>query len=214
LSTETALRLLDAALESGVPIVAAGLDSHAVREAGRGRRRAAAAANGSGSLARRLASVPPGERTRVVLDVVRENAAVVLGHGDASEIAASLPFRDLGFDSLTAVELRNRLSAVTELALPATMAFDYPTPGTLSEHLLRQMMGAPEDPEDARLRDVIRAIPMSRLRDAGLLDVLLKLAGTPADGNGNGNGDTTPGADIDELSSDDLIRMALEENDD
>ncbi|AGL16509.1 type I polyketide synthase [Actinoplanes sp. N902-109] len=285
LSTGQALLLFDAALAGAAPVVAAGLDLSAARATAAGGftlpavlgdlvrapRRAAARAQGGDSFDRRLAGLGAAERSRFVLDLVREHAAVVLGYDQAASIRADQAFRDLGFDSVTAVELRNRLATVTGLSLRATLVFDFPTSRTLAEHLLTQAIGAPQDPEEARIEAAIRAIPVSRLRDVGLLDILLELAAPPpgadgngngdhngngdrngngngradgngngrADGNGNGNGvgradgnghgngngrtngngrnhgDGAPPADqLDELSSDDLIRMALEESDD
>ncbi|WP_262703342.1 MULTISPECIES: type I polyketide synthase [Streptomyces] len=242
LSTEQALRLFDSALAGASPVVAAGLDVDAARATAtegfalpsvlgdlvRAPRRAAAGTRGADTFARRLAGLGENERSRFLLNLVREHAAVVLGYDEAASVRADQAFRDFGFDSVTAVELRNRLAGVTGLTLPATLVFDYPTSRVLAEHLLHVAIGAPKDPEEARIEEVIRAIPVSRLRDVGLLDVLLELADTPTngDGDGNGNGNTktngngsgnghsgAPSASqIDELSSDDLIRMALEEN--
>nr|WP_074003441.1 type I polyketide synthase [Streptomyces sp. CB02056] len=87
-------------------------------------------------LARRLADADPGERLAVLVDVVRTEVAAVLGHEGIDEIGADAVFFDIGFVSLTAVELRNRLQNVTALELPALLAFDQPTPERIAGHLL------------------------------------------------------------------------------
>ena len=76
------------------------------------------------------------ERERAVVELVRTHAAVVLRHDSIDEVPAGKAFRDFGFDSLTAVELRNRLAAATGLELPVTLVFDRPTPLVLGRHLL------------------------------------------------------------------------------
>ncbi|MEX5637330.1 type I polyketide synthase, partial [Parafrankia sp. FMc2] len=94
------------------------------------------------SLSQQLVDLPAGERERVVVELVRSEVAGVLGHGSAEEVPAGRAFRDLGFDSLTAVELRNRLVRVTGLRLPATLVFDYPNAQRLAEFLLAEVSGA------------------------------------------------------------------------
>ncbi len=105
-----------------------------------GRRRARG--GGGGSLERRLQGVPEGERARVALELVRAQAAAVLGHASPEAIGAERAFRELGVDSLAAVELRNKLEAVSGLRLPATLVFDHPNPAAIARHLLSLLDGA------------------------------------------------------------------------
>ncbi|MEU4383433.1 type I polyketide synthase, partial [Micromonospora echinofusca] len=105
--------------------------------------------SGSGAWADRLAGLDPQEaRTQVAL-LVRGMIAQVLGHGGAEAVPADRAFRELGFDSLTAVELRNRINGATGLRLTSTLVFDYPTPGALSEHLYEQLSGQVADQQQA-----------------------------------------------------------------
>ncbi|MEU5840116.1 SDR family NAD(P)-dependent oxidoreductase, partial [Streptomyces diacarni] len=88
----------------------------------------------------RLASLPEVERRQLVIETVRHEAAAILGHADADALPADRAFRDAGYDSLTAVELRNRLSAHFGLRLVTTLVFDHPTPLALAEHLLGRFL--------------------------------------------------------------------------
>ncbi|MEU4087789.1 type I polyketide synthase [Streptomyces aureus] len=160
LPTEQGMALFDAALAVDAPVlVPMRLDLPRLRArsdvpavlrglAGTGRRTAASAAAeaGTATLASRLAGAAPDERLRLVLGAVRTEAAAVLGHGSPAAIEPSREFRQLGFDSLTGVELRNRLTTVTGRRLPSTLLFDYPTPAALAEYLRGELTpsNAPE----------------------------------------------------------------------
>jgi acyl transferase domain-containing protein/NAD(P)-dependent dehydrogenase (short-subunit alcohol dehydrogenase family)/acyl carrier protein len=112
------------------------------------------------SLQERLSGVPEGEREAVAIEVVRSHVAAVLGHASADEVDPGRAFRELGFDSLGAVELRNRLSAATGLRLPSTLAFDYPSVAATAEYLLAEVIPGGDGPV-ARVRgeaDVAEAL--------------------------------------------------------
>ncbi|MET9414291.1 SDR family NAD(P)-dependent oxidoreductase [Streptomyces klenkii] len=154
LSTEDGLRLFDAALASDEPVlVPVRLDTTALRNQAPGTvpallrglvrvtTRGTARRATAGSLADRLAGLAPDERDEAVLDLVRSEVAAVLGHASPRAVRPAHAFQDLGFDSLTAVELRNRLSTATGLRLPATLVFDHPTPAALARHIGTELLG-------------------------------------------------------------------------
>ncbi|MEU8686551.1 type I polyketide synthase [Streptomyces sp. NPDC048611] len=105
----------------------------------------------------KVAGLSAVERAQAVLDLVRSHTAAVLGFRDMRAVEPVRAFRDLGFDSLTAVELRNGLNADTGMRLPATLVFDYPTPQLLAEHVQDTLFGAADaEPEAAVLADLDR----------------------------------------------------------
>ncbi|MFD7733261.1 SDR family NAD(P)-dependent oxidoreductase [Kitasatospora phosalacinea] len=100
---------------------------------------ASAAPADPAELRRRLAAMPAPRRAEAVRDLVLEGVAQLLGHPDAGSVDANRPFLELGFDSLTAVDLRNRLATSTGLRLPATVVFDHQDPEALAAHLLTEL---------------------------------------------------------------------------
>ncbi|MEU3603620.1 beta-ketoacyl synthase N-terminal-like domain-containing protein [Streptomyces sp. NPDC006798] len=99
-------------------------------------RRSVRTAGPADSLQDRLGGLDPAGQQALVLGIVRAEVAAVLGHADPYAVGVRSEFQELGFDSLTAMELRNRLGAAVGLGLPATLVFDHPTPEALTAHLL------------------------------------------------------------------------------
>ncbi|MFD0686282.1 type I polyketide synthase [Actinomadura fibrosa] len=199
LSTPAALALLDTALTCRDPVVL-----------GVKRRKRRVAEPGDGAVAalrRRLAAGSGPDRRRTLLGVVRAAAAAALGHDSASAIEPGRGFLDMGFDSLAALELRDRVSTATALRLPTTLIFDHPTPDALADHLATVLVpdaGDRDGDRDEPLRAAIAAIPLSRLREAGLLDVLTRLAGRADADRSDGRRDAIETAGVA-----DLVRMAM-----
>lgn len=157
------------------------------------------------TLADGLHALSADDQRRRLVELVCSNAAIVLGHPAGSDIDAEQAFQDLGFDSMTGVELRNRLGSDVGLALSRTLIFDYPTPAALAEHLQQRLLHCEAgESEEERIWSMLRKIPLRELRRTGLLDELLLVAGQlPAR-------DAPVGADeIDALSPDALVAMAL-----
>ncbi|WP_159052716.1 type I polyketide synthase, partial [Streptomyces bungoensis] len=155
LSADEGVALFDAALAGGAVTVApAALDLDRLREQAtqaslpevlrglvKARRTATAGTETGSTLADRLAGRPAEDIDRELLDLVRSHTATVLGHADAGSVQPAVAFRELGLDSLSAVELRKRLNGVTGLRLSATVVFDHPTPSTLAALLREELMG-------------------------------------------------------------------------
>jgi polyketide synthase 7 len=179
LSTEQALRLFDDAMLADRPVLAAArLDSAALADhsaavplllsqlvARRTRRvinETDVTAATMTSLVTRLQGLSAQQRRSELVDLVRSNAATVLGRPNAADINTGAAFQDLGFDSLTAVELRNRLKTATGLSLSPTLIFDFPTPILLAEYLDTQLEvttnGADRPNLMARFDDITREL--------------------------------------------------------
>ncbi|MFE9423306.1 type I polyketide synthase [Kitasatospora sp. NPDC006697] len=137
-----------------LPAVLRGLVRPRPRPAGRG--------DGPAELRRRLAGQPEAERHRTLLALVRATAAAVLGHADPAAVQPEIGFMDASFDSLSVIELRNRLNAATGLQLPTTAVFDHPTPVALADHLRARLAPEPErvdlDAELDRLATALGAL--------------------------------------------------------
>ncbi|MFC0069215.1 SDR family NAD(P)-dependent oxidoreductase [Umezawaea endophytica] len=118
----------------------------------------------TGGLADRLAGLPGDEQLRVLLGLVTDQAAATLGYAGSGEVRPDAPFSSAGFDSLLAVQFRNRLVTATGLAIAATVVFDEPTPSALARHL-HERLCAPPDPvalalaELDRLNGVLDGLP-------------------------------------------------------
>ncbi|WP_328615514.1 SDR family NAD(P)-dependent oxidoreductase [Amycolatopsis sp. NBC_00355] len=166
----------------------------------RGTRRAVAAADRTWD--QRLAALPAEERPAAVLGLVREQVAGVLGLANPALVRDDVGLLQLGFDSLTAVELRTRLGELTGLRLPATLVFDHPTAAAVAGHLatLLDPGGQPvaQDTGEQDFRAALTTLGYSRLKEAGLVRTVLDLAREPATGE-----------EIDEMDVADLIRLAL-----
>jgi len=235
LSTEAGLALFDAALAVDEPLLLpVGLDLARLRAAARtgpvpallshlvpgGPRRPSAGADAveADSLRRRLAELGPQERHMAVLELVRARVADVLGHSGAEAVNPERAFKELGFDSLTSVELRNRLNAATGLRLPATLVFDQPSPLAVATYLTERLLpGDPAGPGnpaaraetgDHEVRRLLAALTPAELRRAGLLDALLRLAERSDAAEAEPEPESAP--DITGMAVDDLVRMALD----
>ncbi|WP_433390866.1 SDR family NAD(P)-dependent oxidoreductase [Micromonospora sp. KLBMP9576] len=224
LGVDEALRLFDLATGLPEPVyVPAGLELTARYEdaapllrdlvrapsAGRPGRAIPARPDTAAELATRLAGMPAQDRRDVLLDLVRTTAADVLAHDSVDAVPPERAFSDLGFDSLAALELRNQLNAATGLRLPATLTFDRPNADAVADLLHERLVpdtgvdgGLPED----EIRRILLAIPIGRLRDAGLMDSLLELGGVRTDTDEQAE---EPVGSIDDMDADALISMAL-----
>ncbi|MGV9560691.1 phosphopantetheine-binding protein [Streptomyces sp. NPDC003401] len=163
------------------------------------------------SLADRLARMPQPERKRALLDLVSADVATVLSRRERDAIEPDRAFKDLGFDSLTGVELRNRLTAATGLQLPASAVFDYPTPAALADVLLEQLGVSPMSVL-AELDRLEAALSSTSLDDDVMAQMAKRLQtlatrcaapGAPAEQEGN--------FDLDSASDEELFSFAENE---
>ncbi|MDX2941543.1 thioester reductase domain-containing protein [Streptomyces caniscabiei] len=182
---DLALRLGDATLV-GVPVDVATLREHPTRapllfaDLARTplRRSAHDGALGAASLAALLQGRSEGERYHIVLDLVRAEVAAVLGHPDPGAIGADHRFTELGFDSLTSVELRNRLSEAVGSRMPASLVFDRPTPGQLAAHLCAEVLSG-GDPASAPAPETDFAAEITLAEDIRPADEVIRVTANP-----------------------------------
>uniref|UniRef100_UPI003D73FDA8 type I polyketide synthase n=1 Tax=Micromonospora marina TaxID=307120 RepID=UPI003D73FDA8 len=167
------------------------------------------AGDGPESLRERLAGLPAAERFAVLLGLVRGQVAAVLNHPSADSVDEHRAFRELGFDSVTAVELRNRLGAATAVALPVTLVFDYPTPTTLAEYLYAEVAHDDVVTPNALLDgldriaeglDVVARDEAARVRATVRLQAMLSRLGQDSGGAGIGR-------HLDDATDDELFAM-------
>ncbi|MFI5591759.1 SDR family NAD(P)-dependent oxidoreductase [Amycolatopsis sp. NPDC051758] len=217
LSADHALGLLDVAMTSThshyVPIsLSVGAQREPIFRAlvqpKRAQARAGSAVAEDG-LVERLSVLNTEQQLQLLDKLVAAQVNLVLGHAEEHPIDPDQPFTVQGFDSLTAVELRNRLNTQTGAHLPATLIYDHPTPRHITQLLHRTLAPAQEplsadDEDKRRLQEILATVPLSHIREIGLFDALLSLAEEP-DG-----GFTAPAANVDDMDTDALIALAME----
>ncbi len=148
-------------------------------------------AEGGSALRERLLALAPGERQRAVLDLVRGHAAAVLGFAGMEGVESDRAFKELGFDSLTAVEFRNRLNSDTGLRLPTTLVFDYPNAKALAEHVRAGVLpdeGVSASPLIADLEKLEASLSTAEPDDAGRTAIAARLHVLLARLNGDESG--------------------------
>ncbi|MFC5889037.1 SDR family NAD(P)-dependent oxidoreductase [Kitasatospora sp. CM 4170] len=226
--SDQGLALFDAALRADRPVlVPARLDTAALRTQAevppllrgliRTTRRRETAATGTTTFRERFGELPPEQRARAVLDLVRAHVAAVLGYASPDRVEPDRGFLDLGLDSLTALELRNRLGAEAGRRLTATLIFDHPTPAAVARHLEAEAFPAEDaaaQPDAAEVgedefRRALAAIPLDRFREAGLVRTLLQLADS-VDGSATADDEEEEhGSALDTMDLESLVRVAL-----
>ncbi|MFE0462726.1 SDR family NAD(P)-dependent oxidoreductase, partial [Kitasatospora sp. NPDC058965] len=176
------------------------------------RRTAAGGRDQASGLKARLAGLGAAEQLGTLLELVRGEAAAILGHSSPQAVEPDRAFSELGFDSLSAVEFRNQVNAVTGLRLPPTLVFDYPNARALAEYLVTELAPEADGDEAAtedQIRRILQAIPLHRLRDAGLMESLLELGGARVERESTTE-EPAEQESIDEMDTESLINMAFD----
>ncbi|PRP97903.1 Erythronolide synthase, modules 3 and 4 [Enhygromyxa salina] len=168
------------------------------------------------TLEQRLAALPEVDRERAVLDLVRTEIASVLDLGRPESLGPDRPLKDLGLDSLVAVELRNRLQAVTGMRLPSTLLFDYPTSGALAKMIREELnldqavavaISSPINNEIDRLETMVRAMSDADLERSGVSARLRKLVAPFMDESELNQGGEAKAEEFAGVSDDELFDM-------
>jgi acyl transferase domain-containing protein len=172
------------------------------------------AAGDAATVKERMAGMSEAEQKRWLLDVVRAEAAAVLGHADPYALRTDRTFKQIGFDSLATVQFRNRISQATGLPVPSSLSFSYPTLGAVAQYLRNELKtsgdGEFADAEDEdRFRKTLATLPLDMIRQAGLLDELLKLTRMRKPAGNDGSGAVADHDSIDSMNVDNLVQLAL-----
>ncbi len=226
LAAPDGLALLDAAAGHTDPmLVTARLDLPALRKLGSsvpalvtglvrpGRRTAGAAGpEGGASLANQLAALPPEQLHGAVLDLILTQAALVLGLSGPESVDPGRYFRQLGFDSLTALEFRNRISAAVGMRLPAAVVFDYPTPAGLAGHLRDRIAEQEIDYEPVlgeldRLESLLAVIARRGGKKAKIMSRLETIVEGFRGGDGENEAEAPDDGDIAEATDDEIFDL-------
>ncbi|WUC40210.1 SDR family NAD(P)-dependent oxidoreductase (plasmid) [Streptomyces sp. NBC_00557] len=168
------------------------------------------AGDGGQELATWLAGMTAPEQAAAVLYVVRTHVAAILGHEDGSAVEPSRSFQDLGFDSVSAVDLRSRLSTAAGRKLPTTLVFDYTTPRALADYLLSQLCpqdggGASVDEELDRFGEYLAGLTAEQIEGSRVVARLHALAGRLTKGDDEGAGSAQ--ATLESASADDVFEF-------
>jgi 5-hydroxydodecatetraenal polyketide synthase CpkA len=227
LAADEAMGLFDAATTGTEPVLAVTrLDLDALRAqqmptplfrtlVPRAPRRASTAQDGgAASLTQRLGALSEAQREQSLIDLVRAQVARALGHSDPSAIDADRAFQDLGFDSLTAVELRNQLNRTTGLRLPSTLVFDHPSPTALAAHLRQQIKVEEVSVADSvvadlnRLKAAVRTAAADSAAYERVAEQLRELLGVADEAGGRVAAASTPAdSDLDSASDEELFAL-------